>query len=327
MFTKYRLLLAAFLLPAVLWANIAQPGLYMAGGNGAFRPIYPEDSTALGRIQMAREAVFIQVYPGYAVVKGRYWMYNAGTSAVRMKTGYPLSPDRHGQDIGMLAVDFRFDTLSALRIQVNGRPTAAVELANDPEMGSWYVWDMTFAPHDTTLVEVYFIVSTNDAMVRQGYHHKESNALVYVLESGASWQHPIGEGLLCLQLMDGLDFDDVDGLWPDSVYQVDEQQRLIVRQFRDLTPAPADNLVATCGKHLNAFDFKEVVRRAAVLYAAADRLSENDPAGWQLHERRFGNPFEVSGFNFPWLAVALIGMFVLPVLLLIVVVRWWRRGR
>lgn len=309
------------------WANIAQPGLYIAGGNGVFKPYYPEDSAAVGQIRMAREAVFMQLYPGFAVVKGRYWMVNAGKSPVRMKTGYPLWPAQGRSDIDGLGLDYRFDSLAALTVRVDGRPVGPLLTGPDPDFGQWYVWEMQFAPRDTTFIEVYFMVNTNDARVRQGYRHKEPNAFVYVLETGATWQHPIGEGLLCLQWMDGLSLGDVDGLWPDSVYRVDERQRLIVRQFRDLSPEAADNLVATYGKHLNAFDFKEVTSRATVLYAAIDRLSESDPAGWQLRERRFDSPFEVGGFDFPWLAVALIGVVVLPVLLLILAVWLWRDRR
>lgn len=327
MHKRYSLLLTALLLRAVLLANIAQPGLYIAGGNGMFKPFFPEDSSAVGRIRMAREAVFIQAYPGFAVVKGRYWMVNEGAAPVRMKTGYPLWPAEGSSDIGGLALDYRFDSLAALRVVVGGRPVSVTLGSPDPDFGRWYVWDMQFAPHDTTLIEVYFIVNTNDAMVRQGYRHKEPNAFVYVLETGASWQHPIGEGLLCLQWMDGLDWDDVDGLWPDSVYQVDEKRRLIVRRFRDLTPEPADNLVVTYGRPLNRVDFKAIIEGSAGLYAAIDGLAGSDPSEWQLSGRRFDSPFEVGGMGISWLGVSLIGMVILPILLLFAGVWLWRKWR
>lgn len=62
--------------PFFLLANIAQPGIYNAGGNGVFSPVFPQDSAAFQKIQMVREEVYVQVYPGFAVVKGCYWMYN-----------------------------------------------------------------------------------------------------------------------------------------------------------------------------------------------------------------------------------------------------------
>ncbi len=308
-------LLLAF--PIFLRANVAQPGIYNAGGNGTFSAVFPQDSAAFQKIQMVREEVYVQVYPGFAVVKGCYWMYNATDETIRMRAGYPLRSS-NDNDIGGLAVDFDLDSLSALRVLANGQSVGVPGILPDPEFGRWYVWNMAFAPRDTTLIEVFFIVNTNDAQVRQGYNGKQRNGFVYVLETGATWKQPIRQGWVGLQLMDGLDFDDVDGLWPDSVFRVNAPQRMIVRPFQDLSPKPEDNIILTYGKTMNRFDFESIVRRADQLYAAVEVFSKSDAQRLDLSERRFDDPFEVGGWSWmEWMALLVLGVPVLAVALLV----------
>lgn len=310
--TFYRFLI--FLLsPVGLQANVAQPGIYNAGGNGIFTPAFPQDSAAFQKIQMLREEVYVQVYPGFAVVKGCYWMLNTTDKRVQMNVGYPMNPQK-GSDIGFRTVGFQCDSLARLQVRIDGSKHPELRMQPDPDFGQWYVWDMDFAPKDTLLIEVFFIVNTNEAGVRQGYNGKQLNGFVYVLETGATWKQPIRQGWVGLQLMDGLDFDDVDGLWPDSVFQVNAAQRMIVRSFQDLSPKPDDNLVLTYGKVLNGFDFKSVVSRADQLYTAVEAFSKSLPQRLALTERRFDNPFEISGWSWlEWMALLVLAVPVLVV--------------
>lgn len=323
---KLSLLLALLASALSLVANVAQPGLRNAGGNGHFTPVFSEDSAAFQQIQMVREQVCVQIYPGFAVVKGSYWLYNTAEKPVQLKVGYPLNA-REGSEIGIRLVGFWLDSLAQLRVRIDGLPRANLYARPDESIGQWYVWDMAFAPRDTVLVEVFFMVNTNEASVTQGYDHKYPNGFVYLLETGATWRQPIREGWIGLQLMDGLNFSDVDGLWPDSVFGVNKMHKTIVWAFRDLSPTPEDNIVLTYGKSLDNFDFEAIVRNADALYAAAETFSTSAPETWQLTPRHFDNPFEVGGVS--WVGVVLVAIVVAPVLVvagvIFLVVRWARR--
>lgn len=323
--------IVTFLLPAcafLLLANIAQPGLRNAGGNGRFTPVFSEDSAAFQQIQMVREQVCVQVYRGFAVVKGTYWLWNTAERPVQLKVGYPLNA-RENPSGNRLIIDFWQDSLTRFKVKLDGRLQGEIREYPEAEIGRWYVWDMAFTPRDTALVEVFFMVNTSWASVTRGYDRKNPNGFVYLLETGATWQQPIREGWIGLQLMDGLDFSDVDGLWPDSVFAVNKMHKTIVRAFRDLSPTPEDNIILTYGKSLDNFDFEAVVRNADALYAAIEAFSKSSPESWELTPRHFDNPFEVGGVS--WVGAVLVAIVVAPALVvagvIILLVRWARRRR
>ena len=91
MYKKILLSLIIFVFSNKLIANVAQPGIWNAGGMGNFSLLFPDDSISYKKIQMVDEKVFIQLYKGYAVVKGVYKMYNDTYDTVRIRTVYPLN--------------------------------------------------------------------------------------------------------------------------------------------------------------------------------------------------------------------------------------------
>lgn len=64
---RHILFFALLCMAPVLLANVAQPGIWQAGGAGAFTPLFAEDSSAFRQVQMVREQVDIQLYPGFSV--------------------------------------------------------------------------------------------------------------------------------------------------------------------------------------------------------------------------------------------------------------------
>ena len=64
------------LLSCILLCNASQPGIWNAGGSGSFKLLFEEDSLAYKQIQMQSEAIYMQLYKGFAVVKGEYNFYN-----------------------------------------------------------------------------------------------------------------------------------------------------------------------------------------------------------------------------------------------------------
>ncbi|HSY61009.1 MAG TPA: hypothetical protein VK796_03990, partial [Cytophaga sp.] len=73
---KFLIQFSFYLLPVLAFSNAAAPGIWQAGGAANFSLLYPEDSVLYSNIQMVKEKISIELYKGYAVVKGKYWMYN-----------------------------------------------------------------------------------------------------------------------------------------------------------------------------------------------------------------------------------------------------------
>lgn len=72
--TLHKILFTAFLLITITlaqktFANAAQPGIWNAGGT-VYTMLYPEDAITFKKVQMQQERIFIQLYKGFAVVKG-----------------------------------------------------------------------------------------------------------------------------------------------------------------------------------------------------------------------------------------------------------------
>ena len=179
-------------------ANASQPGIWNAGG-AVFTMLFPDESSTVKKIQMQEERIYIQLYKGYAVVKGSYRFRNTASENVHFKMGYPVNGIYYGGKTDLNEV--LLDSLSSFKIKANEKwltlwKETHPELRNDyknpvPSDDNWMVWKMNFAPQEIQTVEVYFIVNTNNARVQQGYNIEEKNAFIYLLESGSVWHQPI----------------------------------------------------------------------------------------------------------------------------------------
>lgn len=83
-----------------LFANAAQPGIWNAGGT-VFTMLYPEDSLTFKKVQMVEEKIYIQLYKGYAVVKGNYLFKNTTNEKLNFKMGYPVNGIYYGGEIDL----------------------------------------------------------------------------------------------------------------------------------------------------------------------------------------------------------------------------------
>ncbi len=332
--------LALVLVSSQVWANAAQPGLRMAGGMGGFTLLFPEDSLSYKKIQMQEEQVSIQLYPGFAVVKGSYWMQNATADTISMRTGYPVnahfSTTRNTSDLA----EIYFDELYKLKVMINGEPVAFEKKAfeaDDPNIDfyaydqppSWYIWSMTFPP-GVTVIDVFFIINTNESTVSQGYNRESPNGFIYVLETGASWKSPIEKGLFSIQLMEGLTVDDIKGVSPDSILSYSTEAGFLFHQFSNLVPDHKDNLVITYGHKVSDFDFQQVIAQNEIYFSRVDGfayLSKN-PKGELMG---FPSPFEVSGggnfFMGVIMFVVLYGLPILGLLFLALFIFWFVKRR
>lgn len=328
-YVKMSLLLVLFIITnKTTLANSAQPGFWDAGGTGSFSLLYPEDSAAYKKVQMVRELVAIQLYPGYAVVKGTYWMHNTTSDSLSFKAGYPLDGHYEAQTEDYSLMNIAFDSLYNLDVKVNGNSAIIYRAENETSHGwgydLWHTFQVQFAPTDTVIIEVYFILNTNNTTISAGYDRHKTNGFIYLLETGATWKQPIVQGEVRLQMMGGLTIDDVVGMAPDSVMQLDKATQTIVYRFINLEPNHDSNIVVAYGEQIEDFDFSVVVAQSEALYNAIDALYKQDSAAL-LEPIVFGNPFAVHSTNWGANLIFMAIVFGPPILLIVFVVLlfWW----
>jgi hypothetical protein len=299
------------------WSNSAQPGLWSAGGGGGFTLLFPEDSSSFQKIQMLKEIVSIQLYKGFAVVKGQYWMQNDEQDTIRMTAGYPINSFMDKAQ-GTKRSEIYFDELYQMKVSMNSESVPLLkdkgenEWNNDAE--NWYLWEACFNPDTVTLIEVYFIVNTNDATVRKGYSKSQLNGFIYLLESGASWKPPIGNGKILIQLMDNMGLDDIHGAIPDSAFRYDEKSKILKMEFQDLIPTAEDNIVITYNEKNPNFDFSAVLAQKDNFYGTIDELSTRELTEKDFIPMKFNDPYEIAS-DFGWGGNSNFWVITLPILL------------
>lgn len=327
-------LASAFLLVAVVFsqkafANAAQPGIWNAGGT-VFTMLYPEDSLTFKKVQMQQERIYIQLYKGYAVVKGTYLFRNTTSEKLNFKMGYPVNGIYYGGDADLNQVTL--DSLSRFKIRAKNEWLPLQEKPN-AEYGNitnfsenWKVWDMDFAPNESQTVEVYFIVNTNEAGVRSGYNYERKNAFIYLLESGSVWRNPIESGNFYLQLMDGLTPKDVQGLSSGFGFRYNETHQLYSGTKTNFSPTRKDNLVVTYYERNEHFVFDKALVQTESLFAKIDELSRMPLQDLAYTEVEIGDPYELrSTFwgAFPGLLTSFVIFAPLIVGAIVVVIIIW----
>ena len=318
-------LLLALLFSVNATANSAQPGLWNAGGSGSFSLLFPEDSTGFKKVQMAEEKICIQLYNGFAVIKGTYWMYNTSDDTVKIKSGYPINSYFDSDNFKVAGV--QFDDLYKIKVKINGenetiwKDTIFDDMDYQDE--NWYVWNSVFPPKKTTKFEVYFIVNTSNAIVRQGYSTKDVNGFVYLLETGANWKQPILKGQIIIQLMDGLDTDDIYGIRPDSIFTYQSSDEILKFDFTKLSPTWENNIVINYAGGED-FDFSAILSQSDDLFKKIEDLDGTKMDSQNFEPITFDNPFHVPGsFNNPiaiifWVVVAVLALLFIGLPLFII---------
>ncbi|MFK7771188.1 MAG: hypothetical protein AB8F94_03575 [Saprospiraceae bacterium] len=311
--------LLLFFLQNFSFGNIAQPGMWQAGGMGNFSLLYAQDSSAFQKIQMVNERVSILLYPGFAVVKGEYWMHNDTDSTLTIKTGYPINSSSESR--GRTLMQVQFEELYGLKVLVNNIETPLLTEQKDE---NWYIWNNTFPQKTTTKIVVYFLMDTNQAQVLQGYTKDYSNGFVYLLETGAIWKQPIIKGEIRIQTKDDLKIKNIRGTFPQGFFNTNSSEQILQGQFTNLSPTAQNNIVISYGKKLENFDFKKTLESQAKYFLAVDELSQLNLGGLKFTFHHFDDPFEIPVFDgirptglFSWITlifyfvVALISALVL----------------
>lgn len=257
-------------------ANIAQPGVWSSGGTGSFSLLYPEDANAYKKIQMKQELVLVQLYRGFAAVKGTYWMYNGQNQPVTLKVGYPTSGDFEVEQGMKMTV--HFDSLYKISAKINGQPSPI-----SSNQANWHVWQTTFAPEAVTKVEVYFLVNTNKSELIKGYDHLNNPIFTYVLQTGSIWKNPIEQGAILVHFNDGLKLSDLKGAQPDTALLSNIDKNLLLYRFNNLVPSPKNNFFLVYSEKNENFNFKNVIAKANGYFNELDAL----PANWGFSSDSF----------------------------------------
>ena len=346
--TIHKLLAIVLLLLAVtssqkVLANASQPGVWNAGGT-VFTMLYPEDSLTFKKVQMVEEKIYIQLYKGYAVVKGEYIFKNTTSEKLNFKMGYPVNGIYYGGEIDLNEVTL--DSLSSFKIRAKNHWLPLLkenhpELNNDykspiPDSDNWMVWQMAFAPEETQTVEVYFIVNTNEARIRKGYNTEQRNAFIYLLESGSVWHHPIEKGNFYIQLMNDLTPENINGISQSFGFRYNETNKIYFGAKTNFSPTPKDNLVVTYYEHNETFAFEKIVTQADKLFAKIDEMSQSALETLAYTDVETGDPYEVESTfwgAFPGLLILfvifapfIIG-FIAVVIIIWAIIKWWRIRR
>ncbi|HMS33396.1 MAG TPA: hypothetical protein PKC91_04850 [Ignavibacteria bacterium] len=316
-------ILYLFVLAGSVFANAAQPGIWNSGGMGNFSLLFPDDSLSYKKIQMVNERVSIILYKGYSVVKGEYKMYNDTQDTIKIRTGYPLNSSFKSETAGNYRADISFDSLYGLNVLVNSVPVNLIAETSEHSSGylqnsNWYVWNNTFAPEDTTVITVYFIVNTNDNIIRKGYTKDENNGFIYVLETGSTWKQPIVKGEIRILIEDEMNTEDIKGLKPDSAFRTDEKNNILQYNFSNISPTNLDNIIITYFEKVNDLNFKAVLNKKDELYEKSDEFSVKVISSSELTLKKYNSPFDVESTD--WTSLLLILSIVgIPLLILILI--------
>lgn len=304
--TLHKILCTAFLLITITlaqktFANAAQPGIWNAGGT-VYTMLYPEDTSTFKKVQMQQERIFIQLYKGFAVVKGTYVFKNTTNEHLQFKMGYPINGIYSGgeNDLNQIILD----SLSQFKIKANNK-WLLLEKENHPEINNdtqninafsdnWKVWQMQFAPNEIQKVEVYFIVNTNEARIRKGYDNEKRNAFIYLLESGSVWKDKIEKGEFYIQLMNGLTPENVQGISEGFGFKFNSQYQIFAGQKTNFSPTPKDNLIINYSQFNEDFSFEKVIKQTNELFAKIDQMSQLSFESLTYSTIKLGNPYEVE---------------------------------
>jgi hypothetical protein len=308
-----------------IFANAAAPGFYNNGGSSDFIPFFASDGQYLDKIQMKSELITVLLYPNFAVVRGEYNMLNLSDKEIIFNTGYPVNASFEDSVVSRVG----FEDIYGLKIFIDGKQVNNEKLKGDDSSfaldanrrnlyNNWYVWKSNFKPGAITKIKVYFIVNTANSILRKGYSRDTDNGFVYILESGRAWAKNIENGRINIQLMDGLKAGDIIGISPQR-FVINDESNSLIYDFKNLEPAPNDNILVRYKKIKTQFDFQPVISDSNKYFDEIDRIQPgNIFAG--SYKNFTAKDFEVhdSGANvFGYLMIFLV--FGVPFLIILVI--------
>jgi hypothetical protein len=281
-------LIGTVIISFYLLSNASQPGIWNAGGSGSFKLLFEEDSLAYKKIQMQSEAIFMQLYKGFAVVKGEYNFLNATDSTITIKVGYPINnvfpPTAFNNSLNQVV----FDDLYKIKGTINGTETPLL-LSPNAKNENWYVWELTFPPNQTLNFTVFFLVNTNNSKTVKGYTNDYKNAFIYLIETGSLWKSPIEKGDFYVKFMDGIPAKECKVSAPKTP-KINVEQNILHFQLTNYGLEPDENLIITYTKKNPDFNFNSVVNESEKYFSEIKLFSTSN----------LNIPFETTSFKNPY---------------------------
>ncbi|QTD36710.1 hypothetical protein JL193_11235 [Polaribacter batillariae] len=313
---KFCHLFIIFIVALFLVANSAQPGVWNAGGSGSFTLLYPEDSMAYKKIQMKSENIYMQLYKGFATVKGDYYFKNTAKDTLKIKVGYPINTVFENVRFHNHLNEVRVDGLYKIKGLTNEKELKIFEKPN-LKNENWYVWEVVFPPKEITKFTVYFLVNTNNAKITQGYNSDKKNAFIYLIETGYLWKSPIEKGNFYAELKDNISLKNIKVASPALVFSA---KNILHFSMEDYGKKPDENFVITYGRRIENFNFKEITKSSDSYFSAIDKFSTTNFKNLNYKKTEFKNPYDVSGTgNFLIKLVYYLSIYGIPLLILIFV--------
>ena len=275
------LFIVASFVSTPLVANIGQPGIWKAGGG--IQLLIEEDSLASHFISLDSERIDLFIYSGFAVIHGRYTFINSSDSDIKLTMGYPVNSIWNGEsDSEAFGFSFLLDSLTSFELSRDG-----IQLEVDLESfkshsktldeASWYTWPTYLRARDTIQFEVVYLTPTNRAMISNMTGVAESHGVMYIFETGATWNQPISDVDLYVHFMDGLTSQDVLGIRPCNNVQLIEKQDILYFNKSDWKPKAGENFYLTYASRKNKYySYKEAVEDKNQLFSNAKKLAVND---------------------------------------------------
>jgi len=275
-------------------SNSAQPGIWNAGGSGSFTLLYPKDSIAYKKIQMKSENIYIQLYKGYAVVKGNYNFYNSTKDTLKIKVGYPINNVFPTINYNSKLNQVIFDDLYKIKGSINN---TLIPLFNIPNKNNdnWYVWELEFPPKKELTFTVHFLVNTNNSKVVKGYNNNYVNAFIYLIETGSLWKSPIENGNFYIQLKDDITIESIRGNAPSNLL-FNSNKNILFFKMENYGFKPNNNLVITYTKKIPRFNFAAITKNSSNLFEEIDIFS-NSNLDINYTEILLGNPYQTKGMS------------------------------
>lgn len=301
---------------SLLISNSAQPGVWNAGGSGTFKLLYPEDTIAYKKIQMKTEDIYMQLYKGFATVKGNYYFKNTAKDTLKIKVGYPINNVFENISHNQYANHVTVDGLYKIKGLVNGKATSILKKPNK-ENDNWYVWEIAFPPNKITTFTVYFLVNTNNAKISEGYNSEKKNAFIYLIETGSLWKAPIEKGNFYTQFKDDISINNVKASTPTNLF-FDKKSSILKFSLSNYGKKPDKNFVITYSETLKNFDFKKITKKSDTYFNTIDDFSNQNLSKLSFNKLELESPYNVKGVsnNFVGILFFLV-VYGIPFLLII----------
>ncbi len=327
----------SWVLLLTLWSSPSQalPGFFDLGGLAALI-LSPDDSTSLYRkVELKEQNLEIYLEKTQAFIRGEFHLVNLSSDTLQLRLALPKSLSLTHPDLYVM----QFRNVDSLVIWVDSLRLASQAVRLNPgnlEPGSgsmqllaWEEVLLSLAPGQSRTIRTYAKVKTNRAYLRQGYGKDFGAGLAFCLSTANPWHGSIGKGYWRISLGKGLNYSDIQALFPDARFHYQADSRTFVYRFEDLRPKPEDDLIIRYAAPLSQVEEDSTIAYLAHMFNTLDNLASQglpklNPELTRLHNLDVKDWKSSSGFL--WAMFVLI--FGLPFIVITVgVITVWRRMR